>query len=427
MTAAEGSRPDDGTEKRRVVITGLGAITSIGSGAEGLWSGVRCARSGIGALTLFDASSLPCRIAAEVRDFDPALYLEGKALKRLDRPIQFAVAASKQALENAGLDVTKERPERMGVCIGSALGGAAYAEQQHTAYLKEGIRGVNPQVALQMFVGASSCTVAITLGMTGYSTSNADSCASGPIAIGNAWNAIRRGDVDMMLAGATEAPLAPLCFGAFALIRAMSTRNEDPAHACRPFDRDRDGFLMGEGAAMLVLEEREHALARGAHIYAELAGFACTNDAHHMTAPRPDGTSAARCLSQAMTVSGVTPAQVDYINAHGSSTPLNDATETLALKQALGEDVARNVPISSTKSMHGHALGASGAIEAAICCLAMEHNWIPPTINYDTPDPDCDLDYVPNVGRPKVLNTILSNSFGFGGINAALVFTRHAV
>jgi 3-oxoacyl-[acyl-carrier-protein] synthase II len=427
MTAAEGSRPDDGKEKRRVVITGLGAITSIGSGAEGLWSGVRCARSGVGALTLFDASSLPCRIAAEVRDFDPALYLEGKALKRLDRPIQFAVAASKQALENAGLDVTKERPERMGVCIGSALGGAAYAEQQHTAYLKEGIRGVNPQVALQMFVGASSCTVAITLGMTGYSTSNADSCASGPIAIGNAWNAIRRGDVDMMLAGATEAPLAPLCFGAFALIRAMSTRNEDPAHACRPFDRDRDGFLMGEGAAMLVLEEREHAVTRGAHIYAELAGFACTNDAHHMTAPRPDGTSAARCLSQAMTVSGVTPAQVDYINAHGSSTPLNDATETLALKQALGEDVARNVPISSTKSMHGHALGASGAIEAAICCLAMQHNWIPPTINYDTPDPDCDLDYVPNVGRPKVLNTILSNSFGFGGINAALVFTRHAV
>ena len=228
-----------------------------------------------------------------------------------------------------------------------------------------------------------------------------------------------------MLAGATEAPLAPLCFGAFALIRAMSTRNNDPEGACRPFDRGRDGFVMGEGAAVLVLEEREHALKRGARIYAELAGFACTNDAFHMTAPRPDGTSATRCLKNAMRIGGVVPEQVDYVNAHGSSTPLNDSTETLALKQALGEEVARRTPISATKSMHGHALGASGAIEAAICCLAMERNWLPPTINYENPDPECDLDYVPNVGRPKILNTVLSNSFGFGGINAALVFTRH--
>lgn len=415
---------------RRVVVTGLGAITSIGSGVEGLWEGVRCARSGVGRVTHFDPSPLPCQLAAEVKDFDPTRYMEGKALKRLDRPAQFALAASRQALEDAGLDLEggtggqQEDRERIGVCIGSALGGAAYAEQQHATYLTEGMRSVSPQVALQMFVGASSCNVAITFGLTGYSSSNADSCASGPIAIGNAWNAIRRGDVDLMLAGATEAPLAPLCFGAFALIRAMSTRNDDPDHACRPFDRERDGFVMGEGAAVLVLEERERALARGARIYAELTGFACTNDAHHMAAPRPDGTSAARCLQQAMRAANVAPEQIDYINAHGSSTPLNDATETLAFKMALGEDLARRVPISATKSMHGHALGASGAIEAVICCLAMQHNWLPPTINYTHQDPACDLDYVPNAGRPKELNTLLSNSFGFGGINAALVFER---
>lgn len=427
MTTGEGLHADNNSRSaRRVVITGIGAITSIGIGAEGLWSGVRCARSGVGLLTHFDASELPCRIAAEVHDFDPALYLEGKALKRLDRPAQFAVAASRQALDDAKLDLTGEASDRIGVCIGSALGGAAYAEQQHAAYLTEGIRGVSPQVALQMFVGASSCNVAITFGLTGYSSSNADSCASGPIALGNAWNAIRRNDADIMLAGATEAPLAPLCFGAFALIRAMSTRNDAPDQASRPFDSNRDGFVMGEGAAVLILEEREHALARGAQIYAELTGFACTNDAHHMAAPRPDGSSASRCLRQAMKTAGVSPEQIDYVNAHGSSTPLNDATETVALKDALGAEQARRIPISATKSMHGHALGASGAIEAAICCLAMKHNWVPPTINYETPDPDCDLDYVPNVGRPKMLNTILSNSFGFGGINAALVFQRHS-
>ena len=374
MTAAEGSHSQENAKTRRVVITGIGAITSIGNGVEGLWNGVRCARSGVGYITQFDASGLPCRIAGEVRDFDAALYMEGKALKRFDRAAQFAIAASRQAIDDAGLDMAQEASDRAGVCIGSALGGAAYAEQQHTVYVKEGIRGVSPQVALQMFVGASSCNVAITHGLTGYSSSNADSCASGPIALGNAWNAILRGEVDIMLAGATEAPLAPLCFGAFALIRAMSTRNDDPESAMRPFDKTRDGFVMGEGAAILVLEERERALRRRARIYAELSGFACTNDAHHMAAPRPDGSSAARCLRQAMAKAEVTPADVDYINAHGSSTTLNDATETLAFKQALGEDIARKVPISATKSMHAHALGASGAIEAAICCLAMQHN-----------------------------------------------------
>jgi len=407
---------------RRVVVTGIGAVTSIGCGVEGLWEGVCRARSAVGPITHFDASPFASRIAAEVRDFDPSAYLEGKARKRLDRCAQFAVVASKQAVEDARLDLSREMPDRAGVCIGSALGGAAFAERQHAAYLEGGPRVVSPMLALQMFVGAGSCNAAIELGLTGYSTSNADSCASGPIAIGNAWHAIRRGDVDVMLAGGAEAPLAPLCFGAFSLIRAMSTRNDDPARACRPFDRDRDGFVMAEGAAVLALEERDHALRRGARIYAELIGYACTNDGFHMTAPRPDASSAANAITKALQVASILPEQIDYVNAHGSSTPLNDATETRALKMALGEEVARRVPISATKAMHAHALGATGAIEAAICCLALQRSWIPPTVNYETPDPECDLDYVPNTGRAAALKVVLSNSFGFGGINAALAF-----
>ncbi len=424
MAQSDPTRAQAHTYFRRVVITGIGAITPIGSGPDGLWEGVRCARSAVGPVTCFDASPFACRIAAEVHDFDPADYLEGKALKRLDRCSQFALAASRQAVADTRLDLAQEEPGRIGVCIGSALGGAAWAEEQHALYLSEGPRAVSPMLALQMFVGAGSCNVAITLGLRGYSTSNADSCASGAIALGNAWHAIRRGDADVMLAGGAEVPLAPLCFGAFSLIRAMSTRNDDPACACRPFDRDRDGFVMGEGAAVLVLEEREHALRRGARLYAELVGFACTNDAHHMTSPRPDAASAADCIRKALAVAQVAPEEVDYVNAHGSSTPLNDVTETRALKLALGEANARRIPISATKAMHAHALGATGAIEAAICCLALKHDWIPPTINLFTPDPECDLDYVPHVGRAAPLDVVLSNSFGFGGINAALVFRR---
>jgi 3-oxoacyl-[acyl-carrier-protein] synthase II len=423
MTAA-GTTAAQAANGRRVVITGIGAVTPIGSRAEGLWSGVLCARSAVGPITQFDAAPFECRIGAEIPDFDPADYLEGKALKRLDRCAQLAVAAGKQAIADAKLDLTREDPARCGVCIGSALGGAAQAERQHARYMEAGPRAVSPMLALQVFVGASSCNLAIELGLTGYSSSNADSCASGPIALGNARHVIRRGDADVMLAGGAEAPFAPLCFGAFSIIRAMSTRNDDPAHACRPFDRERDGFVMGEGAAVLVLEEREHALRRGATVYAELAGFACTNDAHHMTAPRPDAAAAARCIRDALSEAQVAPEEIDYVNAHGSSTPRNDPTETLALKAALGEETARRVPISSTKAMHAHALGATGAMEAAICCLAMRHHWIPPTINYEFPDPECDLDYVPNVGRAAALHTVLSDSFGFGGINAALVLRR---
>jgi len=410
--------------ERRIVITGIGAITPIGSGSAGLWAGICAEKSAIREITRFDASGLTCRIAGEVRNFQPSDFLDGKALKRLDRCSMFAVAASKQAVADAGLCLENEARERIGVCIGSALGGASWAEEQHAVFLKEGARSVNPALALQMFVGAGSCNVAIELGLQGYSSSNADSCASGTIAIGNAANAIVRNDADVMFAGGAEAPLSPLCFGAFTFIKAMSsTRNAEPERACRPFDVGRDGFVMGEGAAVLVLEEREHAIKRGATIYAELAGFAATMDAHHMTAPRPDAECAARCVRQAMQKAQIAPEQIDYVNAHGSSTRLNDVTETKALMLALGESAAR-IPISGTKAMLGHALGASGAIEAAICCLAMRHGWIPPTLNLDTPDPECPLDYVPHRGREAKLNTVLSNSFGFGGINAALVFRR---
>lgn len=407
---------------RRVVVTGIGAVTPIGSGADGVWSGLQMCRSAVRSISCFDASPFPSRVAAEVPDFDPAAYLEGKALHRLDRCSQLAVASSRQAVADAGLDLEHEDASRIGVCIGSALGGAAYAESQHETYLANGARAISANLALQTFVGAGSCNTAILLGLTGYSSSNADSCASGSIAIGQSAHAIRRGDADVMLAGGAEAPLAPLCFGAFAMIRAMSRRNDDPSTACRPFDRDRDGFVMAEGSGVLVLEEMERAKRRGARIYAEIAGFACTNDGYHMTAPRPDAESAARCIRRALRSAEVEAGQLDYVNAHGSSTPLNDVTETRALKLALGEEDARRVPLSATKSYHGHALGASGAWEAAICCLAMERSWIPPTINYATPDPECDLDYTPNIGREVRLSTVLSNSFGFGGINAALVF-----
>lgn len=410
-------------EPRRVVITGIGAVTPIGIGATDLWQGVRREQSAVRRITRFDASCLPCRIAAEVPDFEPSDYLEGKALKRLDRCSQFAVASSMMAVVDAGLNLEREDRARIGVCIGSALGGASWAEEQHERFLAEGARGVNPALALQMFVGAGSCNTAIELGLKGYSSSNADSCASGTIAVGNAAGVIRRGDADVMLAGGAEAPLSPLCFGAFTFIKAMSTRCDEPQRACRPFDAERDGFVMGEGAAVLVLEEREHALNRGARIYAELAGFAATMDAHHMTAPRPDAECAARCVTQALENAGIAPHEIDYVNAHGSSTRLNDATESRALRMALGER-ALSVPISGTKALHGHALGASGAVEAAICCLALAHNWIPPTLNLDTPDPDCPLDYVPRHGRCANLQIVLTNSFGFGGINAALVLRK---
>jgi 3-oxoacyl-[acyl-carrier-protein] synthase II len=410
-------------KERKVVITGLGPVTPIGIGIDALWDSVRAGRSGIRRITRFDPSAFRSQVAGEVIGFDATEYMDAKRARRLDRYSQFAVAAARLAVEDAGLNLDAVDRERMGVCIGSALGGVAFAESQYGRYHEAGLRGVDATLALSVFSGAGSCNVAIELGVSGPNTANSDSCASGTIAIGNALGYIRSGQADAMLAGGGEVPLGPLTFGAFDLIRAMAKQNEPPERACRPFDATRDGFVMGEGAAFLVREEEVHARRRGAHVYAEVVGYGLTNDAHHMTAPRPDGHHAIRAMRLALADACIAPEEVEAINAHASSTPLNDKTETLAIKSVFGERAAR-IPISGTKSMHAHSLGAVGAIEAAIAALTVDRRFIPPTMNLEQPDPECDLDYVPHRGREQRVDVVLSNSFGFGGINACLVLKR---
>jgi 3-oxoacyl-[acyl-carrier-protein] synthase II len=409
--------------RRRVVVTGIGAITPIGTTGSGLWKGIQEQKSAVRSLSRFDPSQFRSHNAAEVNDFIPTDHLEQKRAKRLDRFGQFSVVSARLALEDAGIDLARENRERIGSMMGTALGGVGYAEEQLAVFLTQGVRAVDPGLALAVFGGASSCNIAIEFGVQGPNSTNAMSCASGTIAIGDSFRQIRDGYADVMICGGSEAPLAPLCYGAFAIIRAMSTRNDDPSTASRPFDRDRDGFVMGEGAAVLVLEEHNRAVARGARIYAEVLGYGTTNDAHHMTAPRPDGTQAARSMQMALDDAGVSAGEIDYVNAHGSSTPLNDTTETLAIKKVFAEN-AYGLQVSGTKGYYGHALGASGAIEAAICALALENEWLPPTVNLSIPDAQCDLDYIPNAGRVRRVEHVLSNSFGFGGINAALVMRR---
>ena len=409
---------------QRVAVTGIGPITAAGTGVDSLWEGLRRERSPIRRITRFDASAWRSQIAAEVDGFEPADYMDTRLARRLDRFCHFSIAATRLAVADAGLDTARIDLDRVAVQMGSALGGSANAEVQAATLYGGNIRAVDPRVALTTFVGAASCSIAIEFGFTGPNSTNAMSCASGTIAVGEGFRLIRDGSADVAVVGGIEAPLAPLCFGAFALIRAMSTRNADPELACRPFDRARDGFIMGEGACALVLERWDHAIARRARIYAEVAGYGTTNDAFHMAAPRPDGSQAARAMSIALRSAGVAPAEIDFVSPHGSSTPINDTTETLAIKNVLGER-AYEIPISGSKPYHAHALGASGAIEAAICCLAMHREWLPPTLNHDSRDADCDLDYVPNQGRNAKPRTALSNSFGFGGINASLVL-RHA-
>jgi len=409
--------------RHRVVVTGIGAITPIGIGVEGLAEGIRQGRSGVRRIRRFDPSAYHSQVAAEV-DFDPSAFLEPKQARRLDRFAQFAVVCARQAVADGGLDLESVDRDRIGVFIGTALGGAAFAEEQHCVYLQGGIRRVRPTLALAVFGGAASCNIAIDLGITGPTSANSDSCASGAIAVGEAMRLVRDGEVDLMLAGGVEVPLTPLIFGAFDLIRAMSARNDDPEGASRPFDRHRDGFVMAEGAAILLLERLEHALARGARIYGEVLGYGSTNDAYHMTAPLPSGHQAARAMRLALQDAEVAAEEVDHINAHASSTPLNDATETRVIKMVFGERAYR-IPVSGTKSMHGHPLGAAGAVEAAISMLTLRDGYLPPTINLIEPDPECDLDYVPLHGRCAPVRYIVSNSFGFGGINAALVFGRY--
>ena len=408
---------------RRVAVTGLGVVTPIGTGVESFWEGLRARKSAVRTVTRFDPEPFRTHMAGEVPDFVAGDWVDGKRAKRLDRCSLFTIAAARLALTDANLDLAREDHDRAGAMMGTALGGAPHAEADHERFVHGGIKAVDPGLALNVFAGASSTNLAIEFGITGPNVTNGMSCASGSIAIGEAYRAIRAGDADLMLAGGAEAPLAPLTFGAFSIIRAMSTRNEDPGAASRPFDRARDGFVMAEGASIMVLEEYGRAVARGAPIYFEIAGYGLTNDAYHMTAPRPDGSQAARAMQLALRDAHITPAEVQYVNAHGSSTPLNDPTETGAIRQVFG-DHADTLAVSGTKGYYGHALGASGAIEAAICALASRHCWLPPTVNLAEADPACDLDYLAGNGRPADPEHLVSNSFGFGGINAVLVFRK---
>jgi 3-oxoacyl-[acyl-carrier-protein] synthase II len=406
------------------VVTGIGAVTPIGYGAEGLWEGTRAGRCGIKTIDRFATDDIKTTVAAQVDDFDPLDYFDAKLARRMDRFAQMAVAGCDMALDDAGLSMDPSRPNaRVGVTMGTALGGVAGAEREHEKYLSQGLRGVDSSLALLVFGGAGSSNIAIRYGLSGPSNANSNSCSSGAIAIGEAYRYIRDGYADAMIAASAEAPLYKLTFSAFTLIRTMST-NPDPGTACRPFDLQRDGFVMGELSAVLVLEELGHAIRRNARIYSEILGYACNNDAHHMVAPRPDGESAARAITDAIKDAGRSPSDIDYINAHASATKLNDRVETTVLKKVFGERASR-IPISATKAMHGHALGASGAVEAAISCMALQHDYLPPTLQLHTPDPECDLDYIPNVGRQARVDTVLSNSFGFGGINATLLLGRY--
>ena len=414
--------------RRRVVVTGIGAVTSIGVSQQKLWEGVLRGKSAVQRITRFDPSPFRSQVAAQVNDFDGNDWIpDSKKVRRMDRFSLFALASALMALDDARLDLKDSRSpyssEDVGIYIGTALGGVVYAEEQHEVYMSHGIRGVSPTLALSVFGGAASCNIAIEIGLNGPNIANSNSCASGAIAIGEAFRLIKTGEVKAMLAGGIEVPLGPVTFGAFTIIKAMSTANEVPELACRPFDRERDGFVMAEGASMLVLEEYESAVKRGAPIYGEVLGYGTSNDGYHMTAPLPTGEQAARSMRNALREARVHPDQISYVNAHASSTPLNDKAETLSLKKIFGER-AYQVPISGTKAMHAHALGATGAIEAAICNLIFQHNYLPPTVNLTNPDPDCDLNYIKGEGLHQKVDYILSNSFGFGGINAALVFGR---
>ncbi|MBB3110390.1 3-oxoacyl-[acyl-carrier-protein] synthase II [Paenibacillus phyllosphaerae] len=406
---------------RRAVITGIGCITPIGIGAQQLWEGVQRGTSAVRRIDRFEAGSLRSRIAAQVTSFDPLIYMDKKRAHRMDRYSQLAVAAGSLALQHAGISPEQTDPERVGIFMGSALGGIAYAEEQCGQFMSGGYRAVSPTLGFSVFGGAASCNMAMAFGFNGPNETNAMSCASGAVAIGRALQSIRRGEADIVLAGGSEAPLAPLSFGAFDMLRAMSTRNEAPTSASRPFDRNRDGFVMGEGAAVLIIEDEAHARARGATIIAELSGFGVSNDAHHMSVPLPSGSQAARALRQALADADMGEDEVHYINAHGSSTPLNDVTESKVIRSVFG---SRPVAVSGTKGLYGHPLGASGAIEAAITCMALQEGWLPPTANLEEPDTEADIDLIARVGRVVRAAAAVSNSYGFGGINATLAFRR---
>ncbi|MBE9198548.1 MULTISPECIES: beta-ketoacyl-ACP synthase II [unclassified Nodularia (in: cyanobacteria)] len=411
-------------KRKRVVVTGVGAITPIGNTPDEYWEGLLSGRNGIGNITFFDASSHDCRIAGEVKNFDPLAYMDRKEAKRMDRFAQFGVSAAKQAVSDAKLVINELNAEQVGVMIGSGVGGLKVMEDQQTIYLNRGPDRCSPFMIPMMIANMAAGLTAIHIGAKGPNSCAVTACAAGSNAIGDAFRQIQNGYAQAMICGGCEAAITPLGLAGFAAARALSTRNDDPAHACRPFDRDRDGFVMGEGGGILVLEELEHALSRGARIYAEMVGYGMTCDAYHMTAPVPGGSGAARAIQLALKDGGITPDMVSYINAHGTSTPANDSTETAAMKTALG-DQAYKIAISSTKSMTGHLLGGSGGIEAVATVLAIAHDQIPPTINLENPDPECDLDYVTHTSRAQKVAIALSNSFGFGGHNVTLAFKKY--
>ncbi len=409
---------------KRVVITGTGAITPIGKNTDEFWSSVKNGVCGVDKVTNFDATEYKCQIAAEVKDFDPAEYIDKKEARKMDRYTQFGVIAADEAMKNSGLDMEKEDAWRIGVITGSGVGGMATLEEQHTSLMEKGPGRVSPFFVPMMISNMAAAQIAIKYGARGANENVVAACASGTNAIGNAFNIIRRGDCDAIIAGGAEASITPFAFAGFCSMKAMSTNNDDPKNASRPFDAERDGFVMGEGAGFVVLEELEHAKARGANIICEVVGYGITNDAYHITSPIPGGEGGAKAMEFALQSAGIAPEDIDYINAHGTSTKYNDSFETEAIKKTFGEH-AKKLMVSSTKSMTGHLLGAAGGIEAIACALALKDGFVPATINYKTPDPECDLDIVPNEGRKTDIRYAMSNSLGFGGHNSSIVFKKY--
>ncbi len=409
---------------RRVVVTGVGLVSSIGVGTTASWEALCAGRTGIGPITHFDATAFSTRIAGEVKDFDPLAFVEKKEVKKIDPFIQYAIAASQFAVDDARLEVTPENSFDIGVYIASGIGGFGTIEHEHESYLAGGPRKISPFFIPSAIINLASGQVSIRFGARGPNQSSCTACSASAHAIGDSYEIIKRGDADVMIAGGAEAAVTPMSVGGFGSMRALSTRNDDPTRACRPFDRDRDGFIIGEGSGIVILEELERAKDRGASIYAEVVGYGSTGDAYHMTGQPEGGEGAVRAMRMALRKAGVEPSVVDYINAHGTSTPVNDPTETQAIKTTFGEH-AHRLAVSSTKSMTGHLLGAAGGLEAGITALAIRHQFMPPTINLDNPAEGCDLDYVPHVARPRRIRYALSNSFGFGGTNASLLFKAY--
>jgi len=408
---------------RRVVVTGIGVVSPLGIGNQNNWDALLAGASGIDRITRFDVTDFPVKIAGEVKGFNAEKFIDKKEIKKMDLFIQYSLAAAQFAMEDSGLRVTEDNAERVGVLVGAGLGGLPTIEKYHTALQEGGYRKISPFFIPMLITNLAPGHISIRYGAKGPNVSSVSACATGTHSIGDAYQIIRRGDADAMIAGGTESVVTPLAVGGFAVMRALSTRNDDPKGASRPFEKNRDGFILAEGAGIVILEEYESAKKRGARIYAEIVGYGLTGDAYHLTAPSPEGEGAARCMKMALDNAGINPEEVDFINAHGTSTPMNDLYETMAIKKVFGAHAGK-LMVSSTKSMTGHLLGAAGGIEAVYTMMSMHHGIATPTMNYQEPDPECDLDFVPNAPREAVINYALSNSFGFGGTNATLLFKR---